>query len=62
MLTKTQVSRTLDRMPDEFSMGKFIDELIFISESEKVRKQSDRTSINSEKEEQMKQKLSQWLK
>lgn len=62
MLTKTQVSRTLERMPEEFSVGKFIDELLFVSEMDKVRKQTDKGSINSEKEELMKQKLSQWLK
>jgi hypothetical protein len=60
MLTKTQVFDTLEKMPGQFSIDKFIDKLLFINKVEIGLSQSENRQINSK--EQAKQKLSKWLR
>ncbi|MDR2205336.1 MAG: hypothetical protein LBE36_04180 [Flavobacteriaceae bacterium] len=60
MLTKTQVFDTLEKMPEQFSVDKFIDRLLFINKVEIGLSQSENGQVNSKM--QAKQKLSKWLK
>jgi hypothetical protein len=60
MLTKTQVSGTLEKMPEQFSIDQFFDKLLFINKVEVGLSQSENGQVNSK--EQTKQKLSKWLK
>ena len=60
MLTRTQVSDTLEKMPDQFSLDQLFDKLLFINKVETGLSQSANGQVNSN--EQAKQKLSKWLK
>jgi hypothetical protein len=60
MLTKTQVFDTLEKMPEQFSVDKFIDRLLIINKVEIGLSQSENGQVNSKM--QAKQKLSKWLK
>ena len=60
MLTGTQVSDTLEKMPEQFSLDQFFDKLLFINKVEIGLSQSANGQVNSN--EQAKQKLSKWLK
>jgi len=60
MLTRTQVFKTIEKMPEQFSLDQLFDKLNFISKVEIGLSQSANGQINSK--EQAKQKLSKWLK
>jgi hypothetical protein len=60
MLTRTQVSDTLETMPEQFSLDQLFDKLLFINKVEIGLVQSEQGQVNTK--EQARQKLSKWLK
>ena len=60
MLTRTQVFDTLETLPEQFSLDDFFDKLLFINKVQIGLSQSANEQVNSK--EQVKQKLSKWLK
>ncbi len=59
MLTKIQLHKIVDKLPEKFTLDEFIEELIFIEKVEKGLEQSEKGMVNSK--EQAKQKLEKWL-
>lgn len=60
MVTKTQIIKTLDKLPDELSIDQVIDELVYIEKVQQGLSDSENDRINSK--EEAKEKLSKWLK
>ena len=60
LLTKEHAYRILEKLPESFSVECLIDQLVFIAKIEKGLEQSQRGEINTK--EQIKNKLSKWLK
>lgn len=56
MLTKTQVTNIMEKLPEEFSIDQLVEKLIFINKVETGLKQSEAGNVNTK--EQVKQKLS----
>ncbi len=60
MITKTQIIRSLDQLPENLTIDQIVDHLIFIEKVEKGLDDSGNGRINSKLE--AKQKLGKWLK
>ncbi len=60
MLTKQTVRKTIDKLPESFSLDQLIDELIFTQKVEKGLLQSTESKVISKSE--AKTKLKKWLK
>ena len=60
MITKTHLISTLDKLPENLTVDRLIDHIIFI---EKVQKgMSDSLQGHTNTKEQARQKLAKWLK
>jgi hypothetical protein len=60
MITKKQLSLTLEKLPDEFSIEVLIEKLILLDKIERADKESERGEIISEDE--LDQQLEKWFK
>jgi hypothetical protein len=60
MITKAQIIKTLDKLPDELSIDQVIDELLYIEKVQQGLSDSENDRVNSK--EEAKDKLSKWLK
>ncbi len=60
MITKKQLSITLEKLPDEFSIEVLIEKLILLDKIERAEKESERGEMISEAE--LDQQLDKWLK
>ncbi len=60
MITKKQLSLTLEKLPDEFSIEVLIEKLILLDKIERAEKESERGEMISEAE--LDQQLDKWLK
>mgnify|MGYP006303479073 CR=1 FL=1 len=60
MLTKDIVKRTIDKLPDQFTIEEVIEELIVLDKIEKGMKDIEEGNVFST--EEVKAKLSKWLK
>jgi hypothetical protein len=60
MLNRDTVIKTIDKLPDTFSIDELIDELIFAEKVQKGLEQSNSGNVYSK--EQAKAKLGKWLK
>ena len=60
VLTKEQIYRTMERLPECFPEEQLIEKLVFVGKVEKGLAQSQAGKINNK--EQTKVKLSKWLK
>ncbi|MGY6743829.1 MAG: hypothetical protein ACXIUQ_13910 [Cecembia sp.] len=59
MLTKSQVKKQLDNLPEEFSLDELVEQLIFIQKVEKGLKDSDENKIITETE--LDKKIEKWF-
>lgn len=60
MLTKSQVKRLLEKLPEEFSLDELVEQLIFIQKVEKGLKDSNENNIITE--EDLDKKIEKWFK
>lgn len=60
MITKTQLISTLDKLPENLTIDKVIEHIIFVEKVQKGIFDSENGRINTK--EEAKQKLSKWLK
>lgn len=60
MITKTQVIKSLDKLPENLTIDQIVDHLIFIEKVEKGLADSEAGRINTV--EEAKAKLGKWLK
>lgn len=60
MISKSQLIKTLDKMPEHISIDQLIDQLIFLEKVQKGLVDSANDRINSK--EQAKEKLNRWFK
>lgn len=60
MITKTQIINSLDKLPENLTIDKVVDHLIFIEKVQRGLDDSVNGRINTK--EEAKQKLSKWLK
>ena len=60
MLTRTQVNDIIKKLPEEFSVDQLVEKLVFIDKVKTGFSQSEQGNVNTK--EQVKQKLSKWLK
>jgi hypothetical protein len=60
MITKTQLYKTIEEMPEEFSFDDFLDKILLIQKIELGIEQSDNSeTFNTE---EAKEQLAKWLK
>lgn len=59
MLTKDKIKKTIDTLPDQFTIEDVIEELIVIDKIEQGLKDSEEGNVYTT--EEVKQKLSKWL-
>ncbi|UJP64653.1 hypothetical protein [Mongoliitalea daihaiensis] len=59
MLTKSQVKKQLENLPEEFSLDELVEQLIFIQKVEKGLKDSDENKIITERE--LDKKIEKWF-
>jgi hypothetical protein len=59
MLTKEKVYKSLDEMPDKFSLEELMDKIILIHKIELGLAQSEKGEVTSD--EQLDEKLKKWL-
>ena len=60
MITKTQIIKSLDKLPENLTIDQVVDHLIFIEKVQKGLDDSLNGQINTK--EETKQKLNKWLK
>ncbi|QQS52401.1 MAG: hypothetical protein IPM71_06625 [Bacteroidota bacterium] len=60
MLTKEKVNKTINRLPESFTIDELIDQLIFIEKVEEGMKQSDEGKVFSN--EVVKSMIDKWSK
>lgn len=60
MLTKTNVIKTITRLPDSFSIDELVDKMILLDKIEKGIKDADNGKVISE--EELDKKIDKWLK
>ena len=60
MLTKDKVKKTIERLPDNFTVDEVIEELIVLDKIEQGIKDVDKGKVYTT--EQVKQELNKWLK
>ena len=60
MITKTQILKSLDKLPENLTIDQVVDHLIFIEKVQRGLNDSINGRINSK--EEAKQKLNKWLK
>tara|TARA_R110002126_G_scaffold1684_1_gene10001 strand:- start:3805 stop:3987 length:183 start_codon:yes stop_codon:yes gene_type:complete len=60
MLTKSRVKKTLDQLPEEFSLDDLMDRMILIDKIEKGNVQSVNNEVISENE--LDKKIKEWFK
>ena len=59
MLTKEKVKKTIDRLPDSFTVDQVIEELVVLDKIEKGLKEVEEGKVNST--QQVKDRLEKWL-
>lgn len=59
MLTKSQVKKQLEKLPEEFSLDELVQQLIFIQKVEKGLKDSDENKIITETD--LDKKIDKWF-
>jgi predicted transcriptional regulator len=60
MLTKTQVAKQLEKLPDEFTLDDLVEQLILIQKIEKGLKDSEEGKVISE--EELDNEIEKWFK
>lgn len=60
MITKTQIIKSLDKLPNNLTIDQLVDHLIMVEKVEKGMDDSINGRINTK--EEAKEKLSKWLK
>jgi hypothetical protein len=58
MITKKQLTLTLEQFPDEFTLEELIDKIILLDKMERGNQQSERNEVLNEEEIEMKK----WFK
>lgn len=59
MLTKSQVKRQMEKLPEEFSLDELVEQLIIIQKVERGLKDSDENKIISE--EDLDKEIEKWF-
>ena len=59
MLTKSQVKRQMEKLPEEFSLDELVEQLILIQKVERGLKDSDENKIISE--EDLDKEIEKWF-
>lgn len=60
MLTKSNVIKTINRLPDKFSINELVDKMILLDKIEKGIKDADNGKTISD--EELDKKMEEWLK
>lgn len=60
MLTKDKVQKTIERLPDEFTVDQLVEELVLLNKIEEGLKDVEEGRVYST--DQVKQELKKWLK
>ena len=60
MITKKQLTLTLEQFPDEFTLEELIDKVILIDKIERGNQQSDKNEVL--KEEELENEMQKWFK
>lgn len=60
MLTKSNVIKTITRLPDKFSIDELVDKMILLDKIEKGIKDADNRKTISD--EELDEKMEEWLK
>ena len=60
MLTKDKVKKTIDRLPEEFTVDQIIEQLVILNKIEEGLKDIEEGRVYST--DQVKQELEKWLK
>ncbi|HQW12705.1 MAG TPA: hypothetical protein PK076_11200 [Saprospiraceae bacterium] len=60
MITKKQLTLTLEQFPDEFTLEELIDKVILLDKIEKGNKQSERNEVLNE--EELENEMQKWFK
>ena len=60
MLTKSNVIKTINRLPDKFSIDELVDKMILLDKIEKGIKDADNGKTISD--EELDKKIEEWLK